>query len=472
MVRWHPLLMLLIGVIAMDPRAAAAQEDKAWRDAQVAAAEKSERIMATAARRKDLLGQYRVMMDAATAAPAEDRAFNIIFSQYLSWYQSFIGDYPNAQASYSISQPTQPDDAPSPLAAGWQMQDARDAIARLAKGRQVVLFNEAHNVPLTRTLTVAMLATLRAKGFNYFAVETLYGDDHALAKRGYVTADSGFYTREPIYAEMVRTALKLGFKVVAYEALSAATGDAREAEQARNLYREVFKNDPQARLVVNAGYAHIQESGVYLGGSSMAQHLRKLSGIDPLTVEQTMLYPHPSASDDHPDYAPVMQQLRPSAPIVFVNKQGQPWSLRPGYDVSVFFPPERIKRGRPTWLDLGGSRKPYLVSGERCNHVYPCMVEARYAGEGADAIPADRLVLDPLPLNPTTSDRISNGLIEPHSLLYLRPGKYRLTYTDADAHQLFANDVTIRDGDAAPSSGLVDPSPAESTTTTQGGMTL
>ena len=67
-----------------------------------------------------------------------------------------------------------------------------------------------------------LLPQLRAEGFDYFAVETLYQTDTALAARGYPTADSGFYTAEPISAEMVRTALKLGFHVVGYEALSDA----------------------------------------------------------------------------------------------------------------------------------------------------------------------------------------------------------------------------------------------------------
>ncbi|MBQ4854015.1 hypothetical protein IMW82_04955 [Rhodanobacter sp. B2A1Ga4] len=465
-----PMLGLALGLL-LPALPGHAQSAAQWQAEQVAASQKSEQIMHEADKYKSLLAQYQVMRYPYATNP--DPAFHIIFGQYLSWYQSFIGDYPDAAASFSIRQPALPDDRPSPLGnPGYRARPALEAIPELARNYRAVFLNEAHNIPLTRTLTVQLLGKLRAEGFNYFAAETLYQTDSGLQARGYPVAGSGFYTEEPIYAEMVRTALKLGFKVVAYEALSAATGDAREAEQARNLYREVFKNDPQARLVINAGYAHIQESGVYLGGSSMAEHLHKLSGIDPLTVEQTMLYPHPSANDDHPDYAPVMKQLRPGAPIVFVNKQGQPWSLRPGYDVSVFFPPERLKRGRPGWLDLGGMRKPYLVGGERCDHTYPCMVEARYADEGSDAIPADRLVLDPLPLNAVTSDRISNGLIEPHSLLYLRPGKYRLTYTDADAHQLFARDVTIRDGDAAPPSDLVDPPPpappAESASTTQG----
>lgn len=444
-----------------------AQSASQWQAEQVAASQKSEQIMREANKHRSLLAQYQVMRYPYATNP--DPAFHIIFGQYLSWYQTFIGDYPDAAVSFSIKQPALPDDRASPLDnPDYRARPALDAIPELARNYRAVFFNEAHNIPLTRTLTVQLLGKLRAEGFDYFAAETLYQTDTGLQARGYPVADSGFYTEEPICAEMVRTALKLGFKVIAYEALSDASGDAREAEQARNLYRQVFKNNPKARLVVDAGYAHIQESGVYLGGSTMAEHLHKLSGIDPLTVEQTMLYPHPLASNDHPDYASVMGKLQPKAPIVFVDKKGRPWSLRPGYDVSVFFPPQALKHGRPTWLDLGGSRRPYFVGGERCNHTYPCMVEARYADESSDAIPADRLVLDPIPLNAVTSDRISNGLIEPHSVLYLRPGKYKLTYTDADARQLFAMDVTVKDKDAARSSDLADPpqsaQPTESAT--------
>jgi len=461
-----PMLGLALGLF-LPGLPGHAQSAAQWQAEQVAASQKSEQIMREANKHKSLLAQYQVMRYPYATNP--DPAFHVIFGQYLSWYQSFIGDYPDAAVSFSIKQPALPDDRASPLDnPDYRARPALEAIPELARNYRAVFFNEAHNIPLTRTLTVQLLGKLRAEGFDYFAAETLYQTDTGLQARGYPVADSGFYTEEPICAEMVRTALKLGFKVIAYEALSDASGDAREAEQARNLYRQVFKNDPKARLVVDAGYAHIQESGVYLGGSTMAEHLHKLSGIDPLTVEQTMLYPHPSASNDHPDYASVMGKLQPKAPIVFVDRKGRPWSLRPGYDVSVFFPPQALKHGRPTWLDLGGSRRPYFVGGERCNHTYPCMVEARYADEGSDAIPADRLVLDPIPLNAVTSDRVSNGLIEPHSVLYLRPGKYKLTYTDADARQLFAMDVTVKDKDAARSSDLADPpqsaQPTESAT--------
>jgi hypothetical protein len=307
-----------------------------------------------------------------------------------------------------------------------------------------VFFNEAHNVALTRTLTVQLLAKLRAEGFDYFAAETLYQSDAKLSSRGYPTRDSGFYTEEPMYAEMVRTALKLGYKVIAYEDESAGSPDEREAAQARNIYRQVFQHDPKARLVVNAGYGHIVEQGRFLGGSSMAEHLHRIAGIDPLTVEQTMLFGHASRSNDHSTYTAVMQQWHPHVPIIFMDKAGKPWSLRAGYDVSVFFPRTRLQRGRPTWLDLGGLRRPYFVSGERCQRSYPCLVEARYADEGSDAIPADRLLLNTLPPNPVASDRLSNGLIAPGSDLYLRPGTYRLRFIGEDDRTLFHRNITVR----------------------------
>jgi len=430
---------LLLAQLGMSARAQSAAQ---WRSEQIAASDKSERIMREANKHRGLLAQYQVMRYAYAAD--KQPAFRLIFGQYLSWYQTFIGDYPDAAASFSIKQAPLRDDHPSPLAdSRWHARSALEAIPELASTYKLVYLNEAHNIPLTRTLTVQLLSKLRKEGFNYFAVETVYQTDTQLQSRGYPTSKSGFYTEEPISGEMVRTALKLGFKVLGYEALSDATGDAREAEQARNIYNNVFKKDPHARLVVEAGYAHIQKSGDFLGGSSMAEHLFKLSGINGLSVEQTMLIPHPVMGDDHPDYAAIIEQLHPATPIVFVDDAGKPWSLRPGYDVSVVFPPQKMRRGRPTWLSIGDLRQPFFVSGDRCEHHYPCMIEARYADEGPDAIPADRMVLDPVPLNATINDRVRQGQGAPIGELYLRPGRYSLTIDNENDDQIFAQKIDV-----------------------------
>ncbi|MGH8114221.1 MAG: hypothetical protein ACREPS_04085 [Rhodanobacteraceae bacterium] len=425
--------------------AASAQIPSVWREQQIEAMNKSDAIMKQAHDRQDLLAQYQVMRRAY--ASDGQPAFRAIFGQYLSWYQSFIGDYKDAELSFSIDQKPLPGDAPSPLSEpGWHPVPALNYIPQLAKNRRVVFLNEAHNIALTRTLTVRLLKPLREEGFNVFAVETLYQSDiAALNKRGYPTAASGFYTREPIYAEMVRTALKLGYKVIAYEADAEHTGNAREAQQAENLWK-ALKNDPKARLVVNAGYAHIQKTGQFLGAQSMAEHFIKDSGIKPLSVEQTILIPHQNRSMDHPDYDAIVDAVHPKQPIVFVDKNGKPWSLRPGYDVSVIFPEEHFVYGRPTWAGLWGARIPVVVNGDVCQKRYPCMVAARYADEGDDAIAADRMVLDPVPLMTIDDIKITNGNYStPIGQLYLRPDhRYRLTVSDEGGHRLGNSMINVK----------------------------
>lgn len=424
--RWLLLAALCAGSTCLAspevavPRVSPAQ----WKQMQKKAFDKSETIFTRAQKLPGMLSQYQIMSDAYNADPTAP--FRIIFSQYLSWYQTYIGDYVGARRLYSIRQLPEKNDAPSPLNnAQFVQRPALDAIAELAHGRQAVFFNEAHNVPLTRTLTLELLARLRQDGFNYFAAETLYDTDKDLQKRGYPTSESGFYVEEPIYAEMIRSALKLGFTVVAYDASGNAEGDAREREQAKALYEQVFKRDPKARLVVNAGYAHTQKDGKYLNGKSMAYYFRKASGIEPMSVEQTMLIEHDVAEHDHPYYRALFHpEQHPQAPVVYVGKDGKPWSLKPGwYDVSVFFPPDKLLRGRPTWLDLDGLRKPYQISADICAKHYPCLVEARYANEGDDAIPADRILLQ---AGARPGDKPSD-----FNLIYLRPGRYKLSARDA-----------------------------------------
>jgi hypothetical protein len=413
-----------------------------WQQAQKVAFEQSERVYNEALKRNGLLAQFKAMRDAYRSDA--NRAFRIVFGQYMSWYQTFVGDYAGAHDAYSIRQLPAHDDSLSPLSGGYKAKNALDAIADLAKDRKAIFFNEAHNVPLTRTVTVQLLSRLRAEGYNYFAAETVYASDTELQSRGYPVPKSGFYTMEPISAEMVRTAIRLGYKVIGYETEDEGNGDVREYAQAKNLYERVFKQDPNARVVVNAGYAHIQENGKYLGGQSMAQHFRKLSGIDPLTIEQTMMIEHPPGTEDHPYYRAIVDSLKPTAPIVFEDKSGKPWSLKAkAYDVSVIFPIEQLRDDRPTWLELGGLRKSYSVNGSACQADFPCLIEARYANESDDAIPADRVVLNPTEKADRLEDRLVKGHGEAHADIYLRPGKYRISGTDEANRLLFRQDVTV-----------------------------
>ncbi|HEX4481296.1 MAG TPA: hypothetical protein VH082_10835 [Rudaea sp.] len=413
-----------------------------WRRQQLIAADKSDKIMTQAEKISGLLGQYIFMQTKYDSN--HDRAFQVIFGQYLSWFQTFIGDYDGAAASFSIAQPRQDDDGPSPLGAGYTLKPAADVIVEMAKTRRAVFFNEAHSAPITRTLTIELLPKLRELGYNYFAAETLYDTDHELQKRGYATPKSGFYVNEPLYGEMIHTALRLGFKVIPYDVENAGAGDLRERAGAERLYQEVFKKDPTAKLIVNAGFAHVQKTGKYLRGSSMGEFFKQISGIDPLTIEQTMMIQHGRSNQDHPYYAAIVQHLKLTQPSVFVAADGKPWTLKPDkYDMSVVFPTYQVIKQRPNWLVLNGERVAYSLGSEICRNQYPCLIEAFYSGEDDNAVAADRTLLNVIDSQSPANERLLNGIVQSESRLFLRPGSYHIKVTDKGNRAVGSRDITI-----------------------------
>jgi hypothetical protein len=214
-----------------------------------------------------------------------DSALNATLIELAGMYAPFVGQYQDALDDYA---PARPSRAAFDTTAFEHMtdEDAVDAVAELAAGRQAVFVNEAHYMARHRAFTANLLPKLRALGFSYLAVETLSDADTAINTRGYPIHESGFYSNEPAFGEMLRIALALGFKLVAYEAPSS-TADARERGQAQHLVERILRADPKARIVVHAGHDHIDESGTLAGAKPMAVRFRELTVIDPLTVDQT-----------------------------------------------------------------------------------------------------------------------------------------------------------------------------------------
>jgi len=91
-------------------------------------------------------------------------------------------------------------------------------------------------------------------------------------------------------------------------------------------------------------------------------------------------------------------------------------------------------------------RKPFSVSGSTfCQDQYPCLIEARYANEGEDAIPGDRLVLNPVEKAERLEDRLimgSHGATQ--ASLYLRPGKYHVTSTNEANRTIYRQDIDVQ----------------------------
>lgn len=284
--------------------------------------------------------------------------------------------------------------APEPPSAleGYAPVNALQAIARAAETRQVIMINEGHHVPQHRAFTLELLGKLRKKGFTYFAAETLKKDPD-LTERGYPTEMTGAYIQEPLYGDLVRTALRLGYKVIPYETESFGSGrDERERDQARHLVERIFAQDPKAKVLIHAGYDHIMEVPGSRG--MMASYFKQMTGIDPLTINQDWMTEHSAPEHEAPIYRWATEKGLVQEPVVFRNAEGSFWSRSKAVDVALFHPRSRYENGRPHWLRMSGLRSPHPLPAGICGKAPRCLVKARPVKEGEDAIPIDQILVE------------------------------------------------------------------------------
>jgi hypothetical protein len=343
---------------------------------------------------------------------------------------SFIGDYRAALQYVDRNAPAMPtiSGADSLYFLGFRPQNAREYILARAGHEQIIMINEAHHVPLHRVFTLSLLAGLYHQGYRYLGAETLSEGDQGLAKRGYpvtsltdFAANSGYYTAEPQYGNLIREALRLGFTVFAYDAFPnvppADFARQREVQQARNI-QKILQADPTAKILIHAGYDHIREDS--LGGSwgkAMAGRVKEFTGIDPFTINQEKLSEKSEPRFENPYY----KLAHASEASVFRNSDGQVFAGPRGtslFDVRVYHPPTRYQDGRPDWLLLNGRRKPHAIPPRGHSVAYPCLVFAyRKQEDFRVAVAADIIELR------TPQDRTA---------LILEPGKYLLRFQDSN----------------------------------------
>jgi tetratricopeptide (TPR) repeat protein len=336
----------------------------------------------------------------------------------LAYLYSYIGEYKTAYAQLDRERDKFLDipyykDLTSPKIDDYEPQTAIETIASLADQNQVVMINEEHDTPLYRAFTTRLLPVLYAKGFRYLAAET-FGNTEEATTCGYPTHKTGFYTNDPVFGEMVRAALRLGFKVVPYEASAETLGECRkqqkaadfcqnerERAQAQNLYDRILKNDPQAKVLVHVGRGHNQQLKLETW-AQMGWHFKEITKITPLSVNQ-MWSERSEPKYEGGLYRYVVNKWKFKEPSVFRNKAGNYFKTH-GYDLAVFHPRSTLEKGRPTWLKTLGARRAKTVNLKRLklkseNKMFTgnesVLLQALYAGEGADAVPVDQIILYP-----------------------------------------------------------------------------
>jgi len=333
---------------------------------------------------------------------------------------SFIGD--EAFALKSAAQGPL-DDLPLGAAAA---QDAVAAIVEAARDRRVVMLNEAHVASRHRWFLARLLRALRPLGFEILAAEDFVNargpgapDVRTFKAGAALNPAFGYYLHDPVYGEAVREAAELGYRLAAYEQRrdqrqAGETGAAaiarREPAQAENFIADVLTPNPDARVLVHCGYAHLRKTPDHRGLLWFVAQLREKAGVDPLCVSQAYTGSFAPHAADPPMTTAVLERFKPADSIVVRGPDGWIGAKPAGADLAVFHPPVADVAGRPGWLAADPTRRRLeaAVPGPREAAV---IVQAVHAVEPDLAIPADQQVLAP----GATS-----------AVLFLRPGDYRL----------------------------------------------
>jgi hypothetical protein len=360
-----------------------------------------------------------------------EKLFNDNFSQFLS----FAGDY-----SMAVNYSQKNYDTLSRLAAetiadtiqkmkGIQYVPAKEAIISNAAHYRVIMINESHAKPVHRAFTYSLLEDLYKAGYRYLAMEML--NNYANKCLDSLNVFTGYFTNEPVAGELVRKALQLGYTLVSYEDTLAAahTPSQRDSVQAQNLFA-VIKKDPIAKIVVHAGYAHISEEliGDY---TPMALWFRNISGIDPFTVQQTVLTEGSDFAYGSAFYHDFNERFNITSPsVIYQNKRPFNPLEEKGYDIIVMHPATTYKFNRPDWLSLNGERKAIFIQPTaKMLFFVQAYYEKEYDKEGLSfLVPADQTYI---------------STPEGYYCLYLRKGKYKIVLRDVSYKVLSTKDLEV-----------------------------
>lgn len=270
----------------------------------------------------------------------------------------------------------------------YERKNAKETIIAEAKKKDVVIINEAHHVPQHRAFTNSLLQELYDAGYRHFGMESLtISQDMILdiLNNKYPSLEDGYYLREPQYGDMVRQAVKIGYKVFGYESQGHSNGKEREINQAKNI-QEYIENNRDGKILIHCGYGHASEGNMGEWEKAMAGRLTEFTGIDPLTIDQTEFSEKSKKEFGHPYY----NLANVAEPSVFVkdssffgNESKERW-----LDIHVFHP-RTDSIGRAKWL-LINDRSVFDFKFDSAAIECPCLVFAYPKGEAiGKAVPFD-----------------------------------------------------------------------------------
>lgn len=286
--------------------------------------------------------------------------------------------------------------------------DAIEAIVAGAKATRIVILNEDHGVPRDRAFGLEVAKALRPLGYDVLGVETLSNvpDEGKAANRmsllaleGYPIRTTGYYTRDPVFADFLRQSLKLGYRPVAYEMTDFSKPSSiaiREQAQADYVIARAMRAYPKSKIFLYVGFSHATEAPKTAGDGKpnrwLATRLKAMTGIDPLTIDQTAIAEAPSYAGLEP-YALVADRVGKRSVVLTDGTKPITVGEYAGLvDLQVVHPPVKHIDGRPDWIAAMG-RTPTAVPADLFPTSGTRLVQAFVASEADDAVPVDQVLV-------------------------------------------------------------------------------
>jgi len=267
---------------------------------------------------------------------------------------------------------------------------ATDYIVEEGKKNQVIIINEAHHNSFHRVFTKSLLQKLFDNGYKNLGLEALTNNDSLISvlnNRKHPVQETGWYIKDPQFGNLVRDALKIGYKLFAYEQTTGSNGKPREIEQAKNIQKFIEQN-PSEKFLIHCGFDHALEGEHKSWEKAMAGRLLEYTGINPLTINQ-IIYSEKSK----PDYNhPLLKALEIKESSVVIDKDNNPLRYERGNawtDIAVFHPNTEYIDNRPEWIFKNGYKNVSIPLND-IQIKFPVMVLAYKKEEDLKlAIPID-----------------------------------------------------------------------------------
>ena len=290
----------------------------------------------------------------------------------------------------------------------------------IIENNRVIMLNEMHFNPHNRAFVISWLEKCYQNGYRYFAAETLFAKDSIVNERRTVLlGETGFYSDEPVFGDLLRTALNMGYTLVPYEA--DGWGVDRERNEAENLIKNILDKDPEAKFLLLGGMGHITDRK---GWSMMGGFFKEKTGIDPFTMDCAMFFSEQYESMDslRTVYFDRIDTMPVREPVIIYDTAKHIYINFTGMDATCCLPRTRfIEDNIPDWKLYNG-KVLYTIDRRfiKKNGFPEGCVSAFLKSEGEQCVPIDQYMY---------------GKDEKEFKLALYKGEYLLRFDDGEEYR-------------------------------------